>query len=93
MKRQMDLLGARYDLGDHAATGVTMSRGKPVQDSVRVKLPGGVTWEALAQMIPEEIRTKGLFPAGFLPLPHVNHPEGGIRSSRSPRLRSKPGAI
>jgi hypothetical protein len=66
MERQMDLLGARYDLGDHAATGVTMSRGKPVQDGVRVKLPGRMTWEALAQMIPEEIRTKGLFRAGFL---------------------------
>ena len=38
MKRQMDLLGARYDLSDRPAAGVTMSRGKPVQDGVRVKL-------------------------------------------------------
>ena len=29
-------------------------------------------------MTPEEIREKGLFPAGFLPLPHPNHPEGGM---------------
>jgi hypothetical protein len=28
MKRQMDLLGARYDLGDRPAAGVTMSRGE-----------------------------------------------------------------
>jgi hypothetical protein len=28
MKRQMDLLGARYDLSDRPAPGVTMSRGK-----------------------------------------------------------------
>src|SRR5438309_10602288 len=78
MKRQMDLLGARYDLGDRPAAGVTMSRGKPIQDGVRVKLPGGTTWEALAKMTPGEIRDKGLYPAGFMPLPHPNHPEGGM---------------
>ena len=78
MKRQMDLLGARYDLGDRPAAGVTMSRGKPIQDGVRVKLPAGATWEALEKMSPAEIREKGLFPSGFLPLPHPNHPEGGM---------------
>jgi cytochrome c peroxidase len=78
MKRQMDLLGARYDLGDRPAAGVTMSRGKAVQDGVRVRLPAGVTWDALAMMAPEEIRDKGLYPAGFMPLPHPNHPEGGM---------------
>jgi cytochrome c peroxidase len=78
MKRQMDLLGARYDLGDRAASGVTMSRGKAVQEGVRVKLPSGATWEALGRMTPDEIREKGLFPPGFLPLPHPNHPEGGM---------------
>ena len=41
MKRQMDLLAERYDLGDRPAAGVTMSRGKPVQEGVRVKLPAG----------------------------------------------------
>ena len=78
MKRQMDLLGTRYDLGDRPAAGVTMSRGKPIQDGVRVKLPAGATWEALEKMSPAEIREKGLFPSGFLPLPHPNHPEGGM---------------
>jgi cytochrome c peroxidase len=78
MKRQMDLLAARYDLSDRPAAGVTMSRGKAVQDGVRVKLPSGVTWDALTRMAPDEIREKGLFPAGFLPLPHPNHPEGGM---------------
>ncbi len=29
-------------------------------------------------MTPEEIREKDAFPAGFLPLPHPNHPEGGM---------------
>ena len=78
MKRQVDLLNERYDLSNRPATGVTMSRGKPVQDGVRAKLPAGMTWERLAAMSPEEIREKGLFPAGFFPLPHPNHPEGGM---------------
>jgi cytochrome c peroxidase len=78
MKRQMDLLNARYDLGDRPAAGVAMSRGKPVQEGVRVKLPDAVTWEALTRMSPEDIRDKALFPAGFMPLPHPNHPEGGM---------------
>src|SRR5437868_4250640 len=29
-------------------------------------------------MSPDEIREKKLFPSGFLPLPHPNHPEGGM---------------
>ena len=78
MKRQMDLLNERYDLSNRTASGVTMSRGKPVQEGVRVKLPAGMTWERLAATSPEEIREKNLFPAGFFPLPHPNHPEGGM---------------
>ena len=78
MKRQMDLLEERYDLSDNPARGVTMSRGKPIQQGVRVKLPKGMTWQKLAEMTPEEIREKGLFPKGLLPLPHPNHREGGM---------------
>ena len=78
MARQMELLNERYDLGDHPAVGVTMSRGKPIQEGVRVRLPAGTTWDALAKMPPEDIKAKGLFPAGFMPLPHPNHPEGGM---------------
>jgi cytochrome c peroxidase len=78
MKRQTDLLNERYDLSDRPAKGVTMSRGKAVQEGVRVKLFKGMTWEKLAALSPEEIREKGLFPAGFFPLPFPNHPEGGM---------------
>ena len=78
MKRHMDLLNERYDLSNRSAAGVTMSRGKPIQEGVRVKLPKGVTWQTLAAMSSEEIRAKDLFPAGFYPLPHPNHPEGGM---------------
>jgi cytochrome c peroxidase len=78
MKKQADLLAARYDLADRAAAGVTMSRGKAVQEGVRVKLPKSVTWDQLAAKSPTEIRDQKLWPAGFLPLPHPNHPEGGM---------------
>ncbi len=78
MKRQADLLAERYDLGNRPASGVTMSRGKPIQEGVRARLPGGTTWEGLAAMTPEEIQDKSLFPKGFEPLPHPNHPEGGM---------------
>jgi cytochrome c peroxidase len=72
------VLSERYDLSNRAANSVTMSRGKPVQDGVRVKLPAGMTWEALAAMSPDEIRARNLYPKGFHPLPHPNHPEGGM---------------
>jgi cytochrome c peroxidase len=72
------LLEERYDLSDHPAQGVTMERGKPLQEGVRVKLPPGVTWEQLAGMSPNEIRERGLWPKGFLPLPHPFHPTGGF---------------
>jgi cytochrome c peroxidase len=78
MARQLALLNERYDLGDRPSAVYTMTKGKPVQEGVRVKLPSGATWEGLAAMSPEQIRAQGLFPKGFLPLPHPNHPEGGM---------------
>lgn len=78
MKRHMDLLNDRYDLSNSPAKKIRMSNGKAIQKGVRVKLPKGVGWEKLADMSPEEIRKKELFPKGFLPLPHPNHPEGGM---------------
>src|SRR5712692_5930025 len=78
MKRQMDLLTERYDLSNRPAQGVVMDRKKPVQEGVRVKLPAGVTWTQLAGITPEQIRDRDLFPQGFQPLPHANHPEGGM---------------
>jgi cytochrome c peroxidase len=71
------MLEERYDLSDRPARGVTMERGKPLQEGVRVKLPSGVTWEQLAAMSADEIRERGLWPKGFLPLPHPFHPTGG----------------
>src|SRR5438552_9309717 len=77
-KRQADLLAERYDLADHPAAGVTMSRGKPVQERVRVKLAADTSWEQLAGLTTTDIRDRDLFPKGFYPLPHPNHAEGGM---------------
>ncbi|MFC0804812.1 cytochrome B6 [Ensifer sp. P24N7] len=78
MERQRRLLEKRYDLSDRPMQGVMMSgRRKAVQAGVRVKLPKGVSWGALAEKSPDEIREQGLLPAGFMPLPHVKHATGG----------------
>ena len=78
MQRHRSLLEQRYDLSNRPVAGLTMTRGKPVQGGVRARLPSGVTWEELGTMTPEQIRERNAFPIGFLPLPHPNHPEGGM---------------
>jgi cytochrome c peroxidase len=77
-REHQTLLEERYDLADRPAQGVTMEHGKPLQEGVRVKLPQGVTWAQLATMTPDEIRDRGVWPKGFLPLPHPNHAAGGF---------------
>src|ERR1700692_3094902 len=77
-REHMALLNERYDLSSRPAAGVTMDRTKPVQDGVRVKLPAGKTWEALANMSPDKIRDQNVFPKGFYPLPHPKHEAGGF---------------
>ncbi len=78
MQAHQEFLAERYDLADRPADGVTMSRGKPVQQGARARLKPGLTWARLAALSPGEIRAQDLFPAGFRPLPHPNHPEGGM---------------
>jgi len=78
VKRHQSLLAERYDLADRPASAVAMSRGKAIQQGVRVRLAEDTTWEQLAALAPEEVRAKGLWPRGLLPLPHPNHPEGGM---------------
>ncbi len=75
MKRQRQLIAERYDTTRRVTTDVTMSRGKPLPVGPTAKLKG-VTWDQLAGMTPEEIKEKNIFP--FLPLPHPNHPVGGM---------------
>ena len=78
MQRQQKLLEERYDMRNNPVSGVTMSKGKALQGGVRARLASGMTWERLAQMTPEQVRERDVFPAGFMPLPHPNHPEGGM---------------
>jgi cytochrome c peroxidase len=78
MQADLAFLAERYDLADRPAVGVTMSRGKPVQQGARARLKPGVTWELLSTLTPAEIRAREIFPAAFLPLPHPNQTEGGM---------------
>ena len=89
MKRQMDLLNERYDLSMKVTTEVTMSGGKPLPVGPTAKLKLALTWEKLARMSPEKIKEEDVFP--YLPLPHPNHPVGGmlftqIQIKQFPRL-------
>src|SRR5260370_30888385 len=67
-REHMAVLNERYDLSNRPAPAVTMDRTKPVQEGVRVKLPAGKTWEALANMSPEQLRHQAVFPNRFYPL-------------------------
>ena len=77
-KRHETLLKDRYDLSNRSHKDVKMFRGKPVPMGPTARLKNGLTWDRLAQMSPDEIKQQGLFPPGFLPLPHPDHEEGGM---------------
>jgi cytochrome c peroxidase len=77
-EKHKKLLDERYDLSSHPDKSVKMSRGKQIQAGPATKLPSGMTWAKLADTSPDDIREKGLFPAGFLPLPHPKHEVGGM---------------
>ncbi len=77
-KKHAALLAERYDLSDRPARGVAMSGGKAIQEGPRAKLSKQMTWDKLGALSPDEIRDGDHFPVGYLPLPHPNHPEGGM---------------
>ena len=78
MARQQKLLEERYDLTPRPDPNLKMTRGKPIQVGPTARLPEGMTFEKLADMSSDELRDKGLFPKGFLPLPHPKHEVGGM---------------
>ncbi|MFI5456181.1 MAG: cytochrome B6 [Isosphaerales bacterium] len=80
MASQMKLLEERYNLLVPVSDRVKMSgkKEKPIPVGPATRLPEGTSWEELARLSPEEIRDKGLFPKGFLPLPHPHHEVGGM---------------
>src|SRR5258708_17679092 len=53
-KRQADLLAERYDVANRPAAGGTMTRGKPVQEGVRVKPPARTSWDQHAGLTPAD---------------------------------------
>ena len=91
MKRQRKLLNERYDLSCRSEKAMAMTKGKFQPIGPAVKVPSGTSWEQLAQLTPEEIKTKGVFPPGFDRLPHVKQAVGGqvfpqIQIKQFPRL-------
>jgi cytochrome c peroxidase len=81
MAAHQRLLEERYNLSRRVDDNVRMTRGKPIPVGPSARLKNGVTWEQLGRMSPDEIRDKGVFP--YLPLPHVNHPVGGMVFSQT----------
>ncbi len=78
MARQKKLLEERYDLSARPDPRVKMTRGKAIQVGPAAKLPPNTTWEKLGNMSADEIRDQGVFPKGFMPLPHPHHEVGGM---------------
>ena len=75
------LLEERYDLSRRVDESVKMTRGKPIPVGPTAKLKRGLTWDQIGRMTPAAIRDQDVFP--YLPLPHVNHPVGGMVFSQA----------
>jgi cytochrome c peroxidase len=75
MAAQRQLLESRYVLQPKLDPEVKMSRGKPLAVGPTARLAGGVSWESLAAMSPEEMRRLNAFP--YPSLPHPKHTPGG----------------
>jgi cytochrome c peroxidase len=72
---QRQLLESRYDLTPKFDPEAKMSRGKPVPVGPTARLAGGLTWDKLGGMTPEQIRKAGAFP--YPALPHPKQATGG----------------
>ena len=81
MAAHQRLLEERYDLSRRVDDSVRMTRGKPIPVGPTARLKNGLTWDRLGQMTPDAIREQDVFP--YLPLPHVNHPVGGMVFSQA----------
>lgn len=87
--KHQELLEERYDLADHGAEKITMSRGKPVQSGTRAKLLKGITWDKLNALSPQQIREQNLFPLGFFTASASQSPGGRHAISKIPYCGSK----
>ena len=75
MRTQQELLNRRYDLTPRLDKEAKMTRGKPLAVGPTARLPAGLSWERLASLSPEEIRSKNVFP--YPALPHPKQATGG----------------
>ena len=83
---QRRLLESRYNLEPKLDPVVKMSRGKPIAVGPTARLPAGMTWEALAQLSPAEIRERDIFP--YKALPHAAQ-GGGLGGQVFPQMQIK----
>jgi len=90
MAQQQKLLESRYNLTPRFDPAMKMSRGKPICVGPTARLPDGTTWEKLAGMSPDQIKSAGAFP--YPPLPHPKQATGGqvfpqVQIDQFPRLQ------
>src|SRR4026209_56385 len=85
MDTQRQLLQSRYDLTPRLDPAARLSRGqalatgpqaRPLAVGPTARLGGGLTWDRLASMKPDEIRSRKVFP--YPALPHPKHATGGM---------------
>jgi cytochrome c peroxidase len=72
---QRQLLEARYDLEARLDPEAKMSRGKPLPVGPTARLAEGLSWEQLAEMSPNDVKRRGVFP--YPSLTHPLHVNGG----------------
>jgi cytochrome c peroxidase len=75
MAKQKELLEKRYNLKPKLSPEVKMSRGKPIPVGPTARLQDDATWDTIAAMSAEDMRTKNAFP--YPPLPHPKQATGG----------------
>ncbi|MFT3870668.1 MAG: cytochrome B6 [Nibricoccus sp.] len=90
MSKQRELLAQRYDLTPRLDPEVKMTRGKPIAVGPTAKLRSGLTWERLANLSADQIRSQGVFP--YPSLPHPKQSTGGqvfpqVQIEMFPRLQ------
>src|SRR4026209_909649 len=66
----------RYTPPPRLDPAARMSRGKPLAVGPTARLGGGLTWDRLASVKPDEIRSRKAFP--YPALPHPQHATGGM---------------
>jgi hypothetical protein len=69
MEAQRRLLERRYELNAKLDPQAKMSRGKALAVGPTARLANGITWQQLAEMPPEDIRSRDIFPYPSLPHP------------------------